>query len=75
MFRAPEAYIKQGSETCRKAKSFSRFRSRRKAVLKLALSVFPAHRQLKIGTLAEILGDVASYLDLTREELTQQLFG
>jgi predicted RNA binding protein YcfA (HicA-like mRNA interferase family) len=35
----------------------------------------PAHRQLKIGTLAEILGDVASYLDLTREELTERLFG
>jgi predicted RNA binding protein YcfA (HicA-like mRNA interferase family) len=35
----------------------------------------PAHRQLKVGTLAEILGDVASYLDLTREQLTQQLFG
>jgi hypothetical protein len=24
---------------------------------------------------SEILGDVASYLDLTREQLTQQLFG
>jgi len=35
----------------------------------------PAHKQLKIGTLAEILGDVASYLNLTREELIQKLFG
>jgi len=33
------------------------------------------HRQLRIGTLAEILGDVGSYLDLTREALIQQLFG
>ena len=35
----------------------------------------PAHKQLKVGTLAEILADVASYLDLTRDQLTQQLFG
>ena len=35
----------------------------------------PAHRQIKTGTLAEILGDVASYLGLTREELTRHLFG
>jgi predicted RNA binding protein YcfA (HicA-like mRNA interferase family) len=35
----------------------------------------PNHKQLRIGTLAEILGDVANYLDLTREELTRQLFG
>jgi len=34
----------------------------------------PNHKQLRIGTLAEILGDIASYLDLTREELTPQLF-
>jgi predicted RNA binding protein YcfA (HicA-like mRNA interferase family) len=38
-------------------------------------ATIPAHRQLKIGTLAEILGDVASYLDLTREELIERLFG
>jgi len=34
----------------------------------------PAHKPLKVGTLAEILGDVAKYLDLTREELVEQLF-
>ena len=34
----------------------------------------PAHRQIKIGTLAEILGDVAAYLELTREELIRRLF-
>jgi predicted RNA binding protein YcfA (HicA-like mRNA interferase family) len=34
----------------------------------------PAHKQLKVGTLAEILSDVASYLDLPREQLIQQLF-
>ena len=35
----------------------------------------PNHKQLRVGTLAEILGDVANYLDLPREELTRQLFG
>lgn len=35
----------------------------------------PAHRQLKIGTLAEILSDVAAYLEITREALAEQLFG
>jgi predicted RNA binding protein YcfA (HicA-like mRNA interferase family) len=35
----------------------------------------PAHKQLKVGTLAEILTDVASYLDLAREKLVQELFG
>jgi predicted RNA binding protein YcfA (HicA-like mRNA interferase family) len=35
----------------------------------------PAHKQLRIGTLAEILGDVALYLGVDREDLVQQLFG
>jgi predicted RNA binding protein YcfA (HicA-like mRNA interferase family) len=35
----------------------------------------PNHKYLRIGTLAQILADVASYLDLSREELAQELFG
>jgi len=35
----------------------------------------PAHTHLRVGTLAEILGDVANYLNVTREELIRQLFG
>jgi predicted RNA binding protein YcfA (HicA-like mRNA interferase family) len=35
----------------------------------------PNHGQLKVGTLAEILGDVASYLNLTRDQLVRELFG
>jgi len=35
----------------------------------------PNHQQIKIGTLAQILTDVATYLDLTREDLVRQLFG
>ncbi len=34
-----------------------------------------AHKQLRIGTLAEILGDIANYLNVTKEELIKQLFG
>lgn len=34
----------------------------------------PAHKQLKIGTLAEILGNVAQYLKTTREDLAKELF-
>ncbi len=34
----------------------------------------PAHKQLKIGTLAEILNEVAQYLEISRDELAQKLF-
>jgi predicted RNA binding protein YcfA (HicA-like mRNA interferase family) len=34
----------------------------------------PAHKELRIGTLAEILGDVAHYLDMDRDELAKNLF-
>jgi predicted RNA binding protein YcfA (HicA-like mRNA interferase family) len=34
----------------------------------------PAHDPLKIGTLAAILGEVATHLKLTRDELLERLF-
>ncbi len=34
----------------------------------------PTHSPLKIGTLSQILSDVAGYLELTRDELTEKLF-
>jgi predicted RNA binding protein YcfA (HicA-like mRNA interferase family) len=34
----------------------------------------PAHKQLKIGTLAEILTNVAQYLEISRDALAQELF-
>ena len=34
----------------------------------------PAHSPLKIGTLDAILDDVASFLDMTKEELVKALF-
>jgi hypothetical protein len=35
----------------------------------------PSHRELKIGTLAGILGGVAEYLGISREEVSLNLFG
>lgn len=35
----------------------------------------PAHNPLRVGTLGNILGDVAEHFDLTREELLARLFG
>jgi hypothetical protein len=35
----------------------------------------PAHDPLRVGTLSQILGDVAAYLETSREELGKALFG
>jgi hypothetical protein len=35
----------------------------------------PAHDPLRIGTLSQSLGDVATYLEISREELGKTLFG
>ncbi|HEV2297334.1 MAG TPA: type II toxin-antitoxin system HicA family toxin [Candidatus Acidoferrales bacterium] len=34
----------------------------------------PAHKQLRVGTLSTILGDVASYLEIERGALAHELF-
>ena len=34
----------------------------------------PAHSPLKIGTFSQILTDVASYLELSRDQLAKELF-
>jgi hypothetical protein len=33
----------------------------------------PAHKQLRVGTLGQILADIATNLELTREELIEKL--
>ncbi len=35
----------------------------------------PRHNPVKIGTLSNILNDVATYLEIDRDELTLELFG
>jgi hypothetical protein len=34
----------------------------------------PAHKELRVGTLSEILADVANYLEMDRDELAKKLF-
>jgi predicted RNA binding protein YcfA (HicA-like mRNA interferase family) len=34
----------------------------------------PNHEQLKVGTLAAVLGDVAAHFKISREELQRRLF-
>jgi predicted RNA binding protein YcfA (HicA-like mRNA interferase family) len=61
-----------GYETTRQTGSHIRVSSNLKSTQHHV--TIPNHKQLRIGTLAEILGDIANYLELTREELTRQLF-
>jgi predicted RNA binding protein YcfA (HicA-like mRNA interferase family) len=35
----------------------------------------PAHSSLRVGTLSNILNDIAAYLEIERKKLLQQLFG
>jgi hypothetical protein len=35
----------------------------------------PAHKDLKVGTLAKILAEVAAYLEMSRSDLERELFG
>jgi predicted RNA binding protein YcfA (HicA-like mRNA interferase family) len=35
----------------------------------------PRHNPLKVGTLDDIIGNVAEYLEIGQDELTQKLFG
>ena len=35
----------------------------------------PRHNPLRVGTLSEILNDVASYLGTSRDDLARELFG
>ena len=35
----------------------------------------PAHDPLKVGTLAAVLGEVATHLQVDRQELAKRLFG
>ena len=64
---------KYGYEVTRQSGSHLRLTSSRKG--KEHHLTIPAHRELSIGTLAQILTDAASYLEIDREQLTNDLFG
>ena len=35
----------------------------------------PMHRSLRVGTLSNIMADVASYLEIEKDDLAERLFG
>jgi predicted RNA binding protein YcfA (HicA-like mRNA interferase family) len=35
----------------------------------------PSHRTLRVGTLSSIIAEVAAYLERTRDDLSEELFG
>ena len=35
----------------------------------------PAHKSLRVGTLSDILADVAAYAEMPKDELAESLFG
>jgi predicted RNA binding protein YcfA (HicA-like mRNA interferase family) len=61
-----------GYEVTRQTGSHMRVTSKRKGTEHSV--TIPAHKELRIGTLAEILGDAARYLEMDRDELAQDLF-
>jgi predicted RNA binding protein YcfA (HicA-like mRNA interferase family) len=66
------ALRRYGYELTRQTGSHMRLTSKRKGTEHHV--TIPAHHRLKIGTLSQILGDVATYLDLTRDQLLEDLF-
>ncbi len=65
------ALLSLGYETDRQSGSHIRLTTQRGGEHHVTV---PAHKPLKVGTLAAILGEVAAHFDLTREELQDRLF-
>jgi predicted RNA binding protein YcfA (HicA-like mRNA interferase family) len=59
-------------EITRQSGSHMRVTSRHKGVAHHV--TIPAHSELKVGTLGEVLGEVAHYLEMERNELVKSLF-
>jgi predicted RNA binding protein YcfA (HicA-like mRNA interferase family) len=66
------AWRRYGSEITRQTGSRMRLSSSFQGVQHHI--TIPAHSPLKIGTLSQILSDVAGYLELTRDQLAEKLF-
>ena len=67
-----QALQKLGYYTTRQTGSHIRFTTQDRGEHHVTI---PNHEPLRIGTLAAILADVAQHAELSREELTQRLFG
>jgi predicted RNA binding protein YcfA (HicA-like mRNA interferase family) len=66
------ALRRYGYELTRQTGSHMRLTSKRKGTEHHV--TIPTHHRLKIGTLSQILADVATYLDLPREQFLDDLF-
>ena len=62
---------KYGYQVTRQTGSHIRLTTRQKGEHHVTI---PAHNELRVGTLSTILFDVADHLDISREELIQELF-
>lgn len=62
-----------GDESTRQTGSHLRLTSRAKGAEHHV--TVPLHSIVRVGTLARIVTDVATYLELDREQLVEQLFG
>ncbi len=62
---------KLGYQETRQMGSHIRFTTDEKGVHHITI---PAHSSIKIGTLSNILKDVASHFEMSKEELINQLF-
>jgi len=67
--RALRAY---GYEVTRQTGSHMRLTTRERGEHHLSI---PAHASLRIGTLGNILGAVATHFETTRDEVVERLFG
>ena len=66
------ALVRFDYQMTRQSGSHMRLTSRRKGTEHHI--TIPAHTPLKVGTLSQILSDVASYLEITRDQLINELF-
>ncbi len=63
---------KLGYETTRQTGSHLRLTTNERGQHHVTI---PNHDPLKVGTLAGILGDVATHFEISRDELVQRIFG
>jgi predicted RNA binding protein YcfA (HicA-like mRNA interferase family) len=64
---------KFGYEVVRQTGSHVRLKS--ETMEKVHFITIPLHKPLKLGTLNNILSDVAEYLEMSKKELIERLFG
>ena len=62
---------KLGYQQTRQVGSHIRLTTKEKGIHHITI---PAHDPIKIGTLSNILKDIASHFEITKEELTNRLF-